>query len=89
MCSIRLVYLCGEHAEELQQLKALVLDCHGSRADDAVQGFLGHHHQRHQPHLHVALSLHILLQLKYGTSQLCLLGNQSFVFIRSPVNCVH
>lgn len=59
-------YLGREGFQELQQVEVGVLNGHGGSTDDAVQRPLGHVHQVHQPHLHIALRLHWLLQLKSG-----------------------
>ena len=58
------LYLSREGVTKLQEVEGAVLDGHGSSADDAMQGPLGHVHQGHQPHLHVALCSHRPLQLQ-------------------------
>ena len=56
--------LSWEHVEKLEQLEVGVLYSRRCRPDDAVQGFVGHLHQRHQPHLDIAFRLDWLLKLK-------------------------
>ena len=58
------LYLSREGVAKLQEVEGAVLDGHGSSADDTMQGPLGHVHQGHQPHLHVALCSHRPLQLQ-------------------------
>ena len=54
-------HLCREHVEELEQLEVGVLYGHGRRPDHHVQGVVSHLHQRHQPHLNIAVCFHRLL----------------------------
>lgn len=61
-------YLGRKHVEEFEKLEVGILNSHCCSADDAVQREMRHLHQRRQPHFHISICLHWLLQLKKSSN---------------------